>query len=125
MFYDDPTNCAFHIKRDILPTLRTATKEPLPLDGLILVHLSIGNIKTRVWSRIVALLAVEMLLDTEFIYRFIGGIFPLEQKVEPAHFKPVAITAKPRTLSIAQKSNLIADEPVSAAYYNETENASV
>lgn len=64
-----PTSWAHHIKRDGLPTLRTATKQLLLLNGLILLHLRIGDLNTRVWFGVAPWLAFDVLLGTAFIDR--------------------------------------------------------
>lgn len=110
-----PINWAYHIKPDRLPTLCIATKQQSPVGGLILINLSIGNLNSRVWSRKVPQLAVDILLSTAFTDRLIRVIFPSEQKIVTRHSRPEAITTKPRTLHTARKTNIIANEPVSAA----------
>lgn len=81
------------VKHTDLPRFRTATKEPIHLQGTILLHHQIGNLNTRVWFSIFPNLAVDLLLGTSFVDRFIRGIFPGERKVEPWHSQPVAIRA--------------------------------
>lgn len=75
--------CAYRIKRDGPPTLRTATKQPSHLDGLTLLNLLIGNLDTRVWPEIVPQHSVDILLRTAFIDRFIRDIFLSERKAVP------------------------------------------
>lgn len=43
-----PANWACHVKKDELPTLRTAQKRPLPTDGLVSLNLQIGDLESRV-----------------------------------------------------------------------------
>lgn len=47
-----PTNWNYCIKRDGVPTLCTATEQPLPLDGFLLQNLLIGDLNARVWFKI-------------------------------------------------------------------------
>lgn len=119
------TNCAYRIKQDGLTTLRTATKQSLPLNRLIIPNLRIGNLKSQVWFGFALQLAFKILLGIAFIDRFISGNFPSKQKAVPWHSRPVAITAKPKSPNTAQKAHNIADKPVSASYYNKTEAKSL
>lgn len=57
-------NC---IKRNDLHSLRTAARQLFTFDALVLSHLRLDNIQTRVWLGIVAQLAFNMLLETSFI----------------------------------------------------------
>lgn len=63
------------MKRKYLPTPRTVTKQPPALDGLILFHLCLNNLSTKVWFGKELSLAVDILLGTFFIDRFKRSIF--------------------------------------------------
>lgn len=65
-------------------TLRTATKQPLPLDGLIFLHLRLDELNTRIWFEIAPNLAVDI-LGTYFMELFIFDISPLKRKIVPLH----------------------------------------
>lgn len=71
--------------------------------------------------KIAAQSAVEILLGTDFIDRFIRGVFPSELKIVHWHSRPVATTPEPKTTNTARSTNLSAENPVSAAYQNKTE----
>lgn len=68
-------NWASRVNRTCLPFLCTATKQPLALHGVILLHLCFGDLKTPVWFGVAQHQTVDMLLRTSFIDRFIRGIF--------------------------------------------------
>lgn len=91
-------------------------KQPLPLDGLILLNLRLADLHTRIWFGIAPHLADDTLLGITFIDRFIRGIFPSEHNVIPWHSKPVAIMARTQLSKIERISQLVLDDPVSAAY---------
>lgn len=120
-----PTDLGKCIKQDGPSTLCTAAKRSLPLNGLILLKLQIGNFHTRVWLLIALLDAVEMLLGTAFIDRFMCGIFPSGRRVLPWSSRSVTITVKSKTSNTALKTNLISDKPMSAGYRNKIESDSV
>lgn len=82
------------VKQNTRPKVSTATKQPSQLDGRILLSLQLGNITTRVWFDITRHPAVDILLCTTFIDRFIRGIFPSERKVVPWNLPPVPILTK-------------------------------
>lgn len=83
-----------NIKKRQLPRLRTATKAPILLDGTILLFVKIGELRVRVWFGIVKNLAVDILLGTSFIDRYIQGIFLSERKILPWHSQPVPILSR-------------------------------
>lgn len=93
------------IKRKNLPTICTAAKEPLPLDGLILPPLCLGDLCTRIWFDVALHLTMDILLDTSFIDRFLRGIFPSERKILLWHSQPVAILAQAETSRIKHTSH--------------------
>lgn len=63
-------------KKESLLRLRTATKQPPQIKGLIVLRLRLRDPRTRVWFGVAPKLAVNILLGTAFIGRFIRGIFP-------------------------------------------------
>lgn len=71
------------IMKQQFPRLRTATKKPISLDGIILLFIRIGDFSVREWFGIVGNLALDILLGTSFIYRHIRGVFSSERKVVP------------------------------------------
>lgn len=74
------TNC---IKRGTVPHRSTETQEPLRMEGTILHQVRRNDVCIRAWFCIVRNLAVNMLLCTSFIDRFIHGIFPAKRKAVP------------------------------------------
>lgn len=71
------------IKHEILPQLRTATKQPLLLDGLTFFHLRLGELSTFILFGVALHFALNIFLGTSIIDRFILKIFSLERKVIP------------------------------------------
>lgn len=61
-----------NIKKQQLPSQRTATEEPISLDGTILLSIQLSNLSSRVWFGVVPNLAVEILPRTLFIDRYIN-----------------------------------------------------
>lgn len=76
-----PRKWIYRIERNELLVLRTTTKEPLPLKGLILLYLHAGNLCSCIWIGVEPHFAVNSLHCTSFIDRFILGIFSSERKV--------------------------------------------
>lgn len=62
----------------------------MKLDGLIFLHLRIGVICICVWPGSGTHLVVGVILNTNFLDRFIRGMFPAERNVVPWHSLPVA-----------------------------------
>lgn len=91
------------VKITNLPHLCTATKKPIPLDGIVLLPLCTGDLQTRVWFGIVLNMSVSLLLGTSFIDHFMRGNFPAERKVVPRYSQPVDIlsTAQKRVTDVA------------------------
>lgn len=58
--------------------------------GTILPHLGVGELYLRTWLGIVDNIAVDLLLETSYIDRYIRAILPGEQKLVPWHPTPVA-----------------------------------
>lgn len=71
------------MKRNNLPSLCTTPRQPLSLDGLVLLHLQLSDLQTRVWFRIVPYLVVSILIATSFIDRIVKGRVPSEEKIVP------------------------------------------
>lgn len=88
------TNWRGRILHQYVTKFYTATRYPMKLEGPILRHLCIGNLRTRRWYEIAPFLAKRTLLGTFFNVfndRFIHGISLAERKVELWHGLPVAI----------------------------------
>lgn len=71
-----PNDWRNQMKRYKLLTLELATKQPLPLNGNILLPLRLNNFNPKFWLAIALNLAVGILLGTYFINCFIHSIFP-------------------------------------------------
>lgn len=56
------------IKRNGFLALRTATKQVLALGGLILLHLSLGHMNSKIWFWMAPALIVDIQLRTSFTY---------------------------------------------------------
>lgn len=77
-----------------LPTLRTAIMHPLSVDGLIVLHLLLGELNIRFCFRITQYLKVNVLLSTSFIDGFIPSNFSTKQKVRPWHSRTLSLLIK-------------------------------
>jgi len=73
------------------PGLIAATRQAVSIEGVILLHVRVGELRVRVWFGVVSKLAVPALLGTSFIDSFIRAILPLDRKILPLHSPPVAI----------------------------------
>lgn len=63
-FYMISDKWQHRVKRNKLPTLHTATKQPFLLKGLLLPHPRLGNVHTQIWFGIAANPARDTLLRT-------------------------------------------------------------
>lgn len=94
------------MRKDVLQ-LQTPIKQPLPLGGLMLLHLHPGKLSTRIQFTVALHLAAKILLGAFIIDRFIYKIFPVERKAVPWHLQIVAITEYERTLLDTCISNTV------------------
>lgn len=108
-------NC---MKRKNVPQLWTDTKQQRPLDRLILSHLRLDELSTRIWFGKALHFAVEIVLGASFIYRFICGIFLVEHRVVPWPSQSVTILAHKQTLQDTHKSNTVSYNLKHAIDYN-------
>lgn len=76
--------------RKKLPTLHTATKEPLQLNGLIPLELLHTNLNTQFWFGIATNLAVDVLLGT-ILWTLLNEVYFPPKKVGPLHSQSVAL----------------------------------
>lgn len=90
-------NCKQKIKNHLTPKFQTAIKEPLTFLETILLLVHIGTLRDEVWFGLVENLAVDILLGTHYIERYIRRIFPGERKGVPCHSDPIPILTKPAT----------------------------
>lgn len=80
-----PPSWTSPIKRQNVVQLQTATKKPYLLDGLILLHHHLGELSICIWFGIASNLAVQILLGSLLVDRFIHGSFLPERKVALRH----------------------------------------
>lgn len=88
-----------------LSRLRTATKDPISLDGSIILFIQIGYISVRVWFGAFKNLAVNVLLGTFFIRRYIPVIFPSERRMVPRQSSQVPILTSNKKVNMAHQIN--------------------
>lgn len=79
--------CSFQfgvaLSSDILPKLRTATKQPSKMDELTPFQLYLGNLSTQAWVAIGSHVVINILLGTAFKDGFIQEICSCNKKVVP------------------------------------------
>lgn len=80
-----------HIKRQYFLKLRRANEHPGRSEGVILLHLQIGNPRVDVWLGVLEDLAVDLLLGTSFMDRYVRDSFSLERKRVPWRSRPFYI----------------------------------
>lgn len=73
------------VKKEALSRLWNATKQPLQIDELIILHLRLGDLCTRVHFRIALQLVVNRPIGTSFIDRFICGVSLPKKSSTVAH----------------------------------------
>lgn len=74
--------------------LSTATRWSIKIDGLILQHLRIKDLCTRIWFSVASRSAVDILMVTAFIVLIIRGKLLLERKDVPCYSLPIAILTR-------------------------------
>lgn len=70
------------------PRLNSVTSQRVEVNGKITLHVWIGESRIRVSSGIVRNLAVSVLLDTSFVYKFIKRISPFDSKIVSSNSPP-------------------------------------
>lgn len=93
-------------KKNNLFSPRTNIKQPLTLDGSILLRLCLGDILTQVWLEVVPHLALNLLLRTSIVTRFIAKIISMGQKIAHWYSHQVAIIACRISLVAATTFNM-------------------
>lgn len=73
------------------PGLTAADRQEISILEVILLHVRIRDLRIKSWFGIVENLSVSVLLERNFLDRFIKDIFPSERKVVPYHSKMVSI----------------------------------
>lgn len=76
------------------PGLTVATNKSANVDGLILLHVRLGDLHVNLWFGVVTIMDVPLLLGTYFIDSFVQGIYPQVLKVVPFHYHPVSVVDK-------------------------------
>lgn len=74
-------------------------------------HVRFGAPCVRVWFGIVSSLAIDMLLCSSFIDRFVHGIFPSDRKVVPLHSNSVAILVPPKHSNSSNPTTAVLNTP--------------
>lgn len=72
------------------PGLTAVANQSVEVQGVILLHVRIGDLRFRIWFRVVQSLAVPLLLGTFFIDRFVLTIFTPERQLVPEQSQTVA-----------------------------------
>lgn len=71
-------------RRDFL-VFGSANNQPITSQGVILLRLSIGNLRIRTWYGVVEIPGGDLLLGTPFTARYVQDMCPAEQKLVPWH----------------------------------------
>lgn len=69
----------------LAPKLGIATKQAISVVGVVPLFVQVEDLQVRLWLVVFKILAVALLLGTEFIQRCIRGMFPLERNLCPCH----------------------------------------
>lgn len=78
------------MKRHDFSRLRTSANQTFHLDKLILLHLRVGSVCTRIWFENAPYLALNIFLGTALINRFNRRIFSAEEKIVLMNSQPDA-----------------------------------
>lgn len=74
-----------------LPQLQTGTHEVVTIENCMPLFICEPDLRVQAWFEIVKSLAVDVLLGSAFVYRYIIEIFPTEHKIVPYDLKPVTV----------------------------------
>lgn len=88
-----PSSWHDRIQPSPVANLSAAANQPIPVIGVILLHVRLGDLCTKVWFGVVERLVTPCLLGTSFSDRFIKAIFCMDRKVVPIHSRVVPILA--------------------------------
>lgn len=88
-----------------LPRLRTAAKEPILLDGANVSSVKIDELRGRIWFEIFKNSAVEILLGTPLMDRYIPEIFSSEIKDPPRYSPPLRIASHTNSATVPFQLN--------------------
>lgn len=86
-----PQNWEAQVKTLKNPSLKAAAREAVPTQGLISIHIRMGDIYAGEWFGNVEKLAVDQVLGTSVIDSCMHDIFPAKRKVVPINSCPKAI----------------------------------
>lgn len=75
-----------------LSLVLTANKKQLQLEGLMRLHVLVGDLKVAVQFGVVNGFAVHTLVQTPFIKRYVRSIFPTVQETTLWNFRPIHIS---------------------------------
>lgn len=95
----------------------SANKRPTRSESFIPFHFQIVDLSIRVWFGVVTSVAVDLLLGTSFIHRYVQEKFPSERKLVPWHSRPVDIL--PQSL-MTSNTVLFVDHEYATALAKET-----
>lgn len=79
------------LKSSRVQRLVAPTNEDVGFQGVILLHIRIGDLCVRAWFGVVVMLAIARFLGTYFVDRFVKGIFHQGKRILPMKYKPVPI----------------------------------
>lgn len=106
-----------------MPKLRTATQQPLHMDGNKLLHVRFGALWIWVMLGTISNLAVGMFLGTSFIDYFIRGIFQFERNVVRRQSHPIAISVSPKPSKLSIPIAAAVNKPTLDTLNNDREVA--
>lgn len=110
-----PPESNHHIHHGKIPNLQKATQQPLRMNGKMLLHVGFCALFVQVWFSIFFYLAIDFLLGTSTINRFIHSIFPSEGKFLPWHSHPVPISVSPKSSKAANPNTVVVNTLTSDA----------
>lgn len=87
-FFVHPT-LASHVKQRDFWMLRSANKQLSRSEGIVLLHLQIGDLRILVWFGVFKRLDINLLPDTLFIDLYVQNILPMERMLVQGHSWPV------------------------------------
>lgn len=111
-----PPGWTSSIEHEDVPQLGTVAKQTQFLDRLILLHLRSCKLSTRIWLGVAFYSAIESMLYTPFVDRFICRIFLTYRKAVPCHSQPISLLDRKRTLQDTRTSDTASLNPEQAVY---------
>ena len=88
-----PPSWLDRIRPSPVANLSAAANQPIPVEGIVNLHVRLGDLCVRVWFGVVDNLVAPCILGTAFQDQYVRAILPMDRRIVPLHSRPVPILA--------------------------------